>query len=79
MPTLASNKRYLIDITKPWHVAWWAAELGVSEEALLDIVDIVGNQAHAVEYFLGLREAREQQETVTVAAPDPDLAPTIPA
>ena len=77
MTPLDGNKRYLIDITKPWHVAWWAAELGVSEEALLDIIDIVGNQAPAVEYYLGLRDAREQREAV--AAPDPDLAPTIHA
>jgi Protein of unknown function (DUF3606) len=71
MTALASNKRYVIDITKPWHVAWWAAELGVSDEALLDIIDIVGNQAHAVEYYLAVREAREQRE-LTTAVPDPD-------
>jgi Protein of unknown function (DUF3606) len=53
MRSLASDKRYLIDVTKPWHVAWWAAELGVSEDSLLDIIDIVGNQALAVEYYLG--------------------------
>jgi hypothetical protein len=77
MPNFASNRRYLIDITKPWHVAWWAAELGVSEEALLDIIDVVGNQARAVEYYLGLREASEERESVTAAAPDPDLAPAL--
>jgi len=77
MQTLASNKRYLIDITKHWHVAWWAAELGVSEEALLDVIDIVGNQVGAVEHYLAVREAREQREFA--AAPDPDLAPTIHA
>jgi hypothetical protein len=67
-----SNKRYVIDITKPWHVAWWAAELGVSEQALLDVIDIVGNQARAVEYYLAIRESREQRE-LTTAAPDPDM------
>ncbi len=77
MRSLASDKRYLIDVTKPWHVAWWAAELGVTEDSLLDIIDIVGNQARAVEYYLGLREAREQRETV--APPDPSLAPTLHA
>ena len=77
MQTLASDKRYLIDITKHWHVAWWAVEFGVSEEALLDVIDIVGNQARAVEYYLAVREAREQREAS--AAPDPDSAPTIHA
>ena len=72
MSTIASNKRYVIDITKPWHVAWWAAELGVSEQALLDVIDIVGNQARAVEYYLAIRESREQRE-LTTAAPDPDM------
>ena len=60
MQTLASDKRYLIDITKHWHVAWWAAEFGVSEETLLDVIDIVGNQARAVEYYLAIREVKSQ-------------------
>ncbi len=77
MPSLASDKRYWIDVTKPWHVAWWAAELDVSEDSLLDIIDIVGNQARAVEYYLSLREARKQREPVP--APDPNLAPTLHA
>lgn len=77
MRSLASDKRYLIDVTKPWHVAWWAAELGVTEDSLLDIIDIVGNQARAVEYYLALDEGREQREAEGV--PDPDLAPTIHA
>jgi hypothetical protein len=73
----SADKRYVIDLTKPWHVAWWAAELGVSEDSLLDIIDIVGNQARAVEYYLVTREAREQRETT--AAPDPELTPTLHA
>ncbi len=68
MQTLAIHSRYAIDVTKPWHVAWWAEELGVSEDSLLDIVDIVGNQARAVEYYLGLRELREQRKTAAPAA-----------
>jgi Protein of unknown function (DUF3606) len=75
MRSLPSDKRYLIDVTKPWHVAWWAAELGVTDDSLLDIIDIVGNQARAVEYYLALREARKQRKIV--AAPDPNLAPTL--
>ena len=54
---------------------WWAAELGVSEDSLLEIVDIVGNQARAVEYYLSLREVREQGKTSTPATAT--LAPTL--
>ena len=72
-----ADKRYIIDIAKPWHVAWWAAELGISEDSLLEIIDIVGNQARAVEYYLAVRGARERRETT--AAPDPELAPTLHA
>ena len=75
MQTLAIHTRYVIDITKPWHVAWWAEELGVSEDSLLDMVDIVGNQARAVEYYLGLREVREQRKTVAPATVT--FAPTL--
>jgi hypothetical protein len=62
MRSEASHKPQVIDTTNPRHVAWWAAELGVSEGSLLDMVDIVGNQARVVEYYLGLREAREQRQ-----------------
>jgi hypothetical protein len=75
MRSLASDKPQVIDITKPHHVAWWAAELGVSEDSLLDMVEIVGNQARVVEYYLGLREVREQRKTV--AQENASLAPTL--
>ena len=65
----------MIDITKPRHVAWWAAELGVSEDTLLEMVDIVGNQARAVEYYLGLRELREQRKSAAPA--NASVAPTL--
>ena len=75
MRSLASDKRYVIDVTKPWHVSWWAAEFGVSEDTLLEMVDIVGNQARAVEYYLSLRELRVQRKTAAAAtaAPVPTL------
>jgi hypothetical protein len=43
---------YVIQIEKPWHVAWWAKYFGVSEDVLLDAVRRVGDQANAVEHFL---------------------------
>ena len=75
MRSVASHKPQAIDITNSRHVSWWAAELGVSEDTLLEMVDIVGNQARAVEYYLGLREVREQRKTVAPATAT--LAPTL--
>ena len=63
MQRLKCDKRYVIDATKLWHVAWWAAELGVSEASLLEAVDMVGNQARAVEYHLRLGKPRERRRT----------------
>ena len=61
MQRLKCDKRYVIDATKPWHVAWWAAELGVSEDSLLNAVDVVGDQARAVEFHLRLGKPRERR------------------
>jgi Protein of unknown function (DUF3606) len=61
MRKLRSDQRYVIDATKPWHVAWWAAELDVSEDSLLEAVDAIGNQARAVEFHLRLGKPRERR------------------
>jgi len=74
MRSVASHKAKVIDTTNPRHVAWWAAELGVSEDSLLDMVDIVGNQARVVEYYLALREVREQRKLTAPA--NESVAPT---
>jgi len=55
------GKRYLIDVSKPWHVAWWAKELGVSEDSLLEAVRAVGNQARAVQYHLRVGKPNERR------------------
>jgi hypothetical protein len=60
MQRLRTDKRHVIDATKPWHVAWWAAELGVSEESLVDAVYAVGEQARAVELHLRRGKLRER-------------------
>jgi hypothetical protein len=63
MQDQANHKRYLIDVTKAWHIAWWATVLGVSEDALLDAITLVGNDADAIEAYLsvhGIHSAREQ-------------------
>lgn len=56
-----NDRHYVIDTSKPWHVAWWARELGVPEESLLDAVQRVGVEAAAVEAYIGVRRAREQR------------------
>jgi Protein of unknown function (DUF3606) len=61
MQRLKCDKRYVIDATKPWHVAWWASELGVSEDSLFEAVDVVGNQARAVEFHLRRGKPRERR------------------
>jgi hypothetical protein len=73
MQSLVSDKRYVIDASKPWHVAWWAAELGVSEDSLLETDYVVGNQARAVAYHLRLGKPRERRRARRSA----DVASTI--
>ena len=73
MRSVASHKPQAIDITNPRHVACWAAEFGVSEDSLLAMVDIVGNQARVVEYYLAL--VREQRKGVAPA--NVSVAPTL--
>ena len=61
MRSAEQAKRYLIDVTKPWHVAWWAKKFGVSEDSLLEAVEAVGNQARAVEYHLRVGKPNERR------------------
>jgi hypothetical protein len=49
-----NHKRYVIDVSKTWHVEWWAEKLGVSVETLLDAVSLVGNASDAVEEYLAI-------------------------
>jgi hypothetical protein len=60
MQSQANHNRYVIDVSKPWHVAWWAKELGVSEDSLLDAIHRVGVEVGAVEAYIGTRSARDQ-------------------
>ena len=52
MQSQTSHKPYLIDVSKSWHIGWWATILGVSEDALLDAIALVGNDSDAVEAYL---------------------------
>lgn len=60
MQNQANYKRYVIDVNKSTHVAWWAEVLGVTEDVLLEAIDRVGNEAHAVEAYLSNRRTRGQ-------------------
>ena len=51
IPTVLSE-RYVIDLSKPWHVAWWAKEFGVSEQLLCAAVVLIGEQAEAVRDYV---------------------------
>jgi hypothetical protein len=46
------SDRHVIDLTKPWHVAWWAKQFGVSEELLQAAVVLVGRRADVVCLYL---------------------------
>jgi len=46
------SKGYAIDLAKPWHVAWWANQFGISEKALLAATAEVGVRADMVALYL---------------------------
>jgi hypothetical protein len=53
MQPISSHKhRYVIDASKPWHVAWWAERLGVSQDELVEAMLLVGTDAGAVTDFI---------------------------
>jgi predicted 3-demethylubiquinone-9 3-methyltransferase (glyoxalase superfamily) len=54
MESQANRRGYVIDVDKTWHVAWWAEKFGVSIQALLDAVSLVGNDSGAVQQWLGI-------------------------
>jgi len=60
MQSQTNQKSFLIDVSKSWHVGWWATVLGVSQDTLLDAIALVGNDSDAVEAYLSNRKAREQ-------------------
>lgn len=49
-PQLSPN--YVIDVSKPVHVSWWAAALGVTEQELAEAVSAIGVQAIEVCRYL---------------------------
>jgi hypothetical protein len=46
------SRGYVIDVSKPFHVAWWAATLGVNQADLVRAVRAVGAEVDEVyRYF----------------------------
>lgn len=68
----ADLKVHRIDARKSWQRVWWASVLGVTEEALLDAIDEVGNEAAAVEASHSIRRARERHRGWLDAPPTED-------
>jgi hypothetical protein len=62
MRSLFKNNQYVIDVSKSWHIAWWAAELGVPQSWLVEAVVVVGNQARDVEEYLSLHKAQRARQ-----------------
>src|SRR5215831_10144010 len=52
------SPNYVVDVTKPAHLAWWAAAFDVPEQALLEAVEVVGPQATEVFRYLQRDDAR---------------------
>jgi hypothetical protein len=71
MRTLFKNNRYVIDVTKSWHMSWWAGELGVSEGRLLEAVAIVGNKARDVDRYLSRHKAPRARPRARLGVPTP--------
>jgi hypothetical protein len=71
MRSQTNDKQYVIDVTKSWHIVWWAATFGVTEDALLDAISLVGNESDAVEAYLLIRKKREQRSARSRLAPQP--------
>jgi hypothetical protein len=70
MESQANRKGYVIDVNKTWHVAWWAAKLDVSTEALLAAVSLVGNDSGAVQEWLGIhRQTNSVTDRLTRPTP----------
>jgi len=54
---------YVIDVSKPFHIAWWAATLGVDQADLVRAVRAVGAKADEVYWHLSrqMRHASDHE------------------
>jgi hypothetical protein len=66
-----NHREYVIDVSNSFHVTWLAETLGVTEDALLDATNRVGNSVHAVEDYFGIRVVVPRVYTKTVKRDGP--------
>ena len=64
------NPDYVVDVTKPSHLAWWAAAFDVPEQAVIEAVEVVGPQATEVFRYLQRDAARATDRSATHHASD---------
>ena len=64
------SPNYVVDVTKPSHLAWWAAAFAVPEQAVIEAVDVVGPQATEVLRYLQQFSARSSARSAPDRSPD---------
>lgn len=56
------NPKYVIDLSRPSEVAWWAAHFAVSEKHLAEAVKTVGPEVGRLSAYL--RDARGEADSI---------------
>ena len=67
------SPNYIIDVSKAFHVSWWAATLGATERDLIRAVNAVGVRAIEVCYYLrqeGIRSIERRSHHRLHVRPD---------
>jgi hypothetical protein len=64
--TTRVTPHYVIDASKPWHIAWWAQRFDATEEALTEAIAAVGADAGAVEDYLRAKAAAEPRAATVI-------------
>ena len=72
MRRCTNHNRYVMSRREPTHVVRWSELLGVSEDALLEAIERVSNDDHAIEDYLSIRRP---QSCPRLAVQTPYLAP----
>ena len=55
------SPNHVIDVSKPFHVSWWAENLGVTEQDLIRAVHAAGVRAIAVHCYLSQKHLRSTE------------------
>jgi len=60
-----NRHHYTIDASKPWHLGWWADQLGLSEEELVSVLLVVGTDSQSVAEYV--KQLRTRARTVELS------------